>query len=206
MSRKTELAPPDLAYYARLERERLAHIKRCSQYGWDPDIGLFKCDEYGNVRHSIWEVSTLPDNQEEPMIANLKPIPADAPARFSRWVHWKGQCIAHVEHVSYHTETSEFMVDYLEEKSGLYFSRPLSMWGDTVATGAKRFRPMTQAELKAEADAKVDQGIADRELFYETMRDADMDAIEEADEANFDRMERIDNDNDRDLRPAEENR
>lgn len=105
------------------------------------------------------------------MITNLKPIPPDAPEVLSRWKHWKGHCSAKVVCVAYHTETTELMVTYLEEKSGTYFVRPLRMWLEEVSPGVTRFRPFTKAELKAEAEAILTKGIADRELFTEAMRD-----------------------------------
>jgi len=75
------------------------------------------------------------------VLYNLSPVPANAPKPGSRWTHYKKQCVARVLGVGYHTESGERLVTYLEESSGVYFSRPLMGWGDLV-NGVPRFVPV----------------------------------------------------------------
>lgn len=73
------------------------------------------------------------------MIHNLSIIPATAPKPGSRWKHWKEHCIAQVIAVGIHTESTEVLVSYMEENSGIVFFRPLSMWQDEARPGVVRF-------------------------------------------------------------------
>ncbi len=87
------------------------------------------------------------------MIEKLQPIPPTAPAVGSRWRHWKGRCVARVLNVGYHTETTEPLVSYREEQSGVVFMRPLCMWTEEARPGVQRFTLITR---KPVADVEED--------------------------------------------------